>query len=50
MDREFSVSKTAEVLGIKNEENVRRWIREGRLVAKRRLGRKVNVVLLEDIV
>ena len=50
MDREFSVSKTAEVLGIKNEENVRRWIREGRLVAKRRLGRKGNVVLLEDIV
>ena len=50
MDREFSVSKTAEILGIKNEENVRRWIREGRLVAKRRLGRKGNVVLLEDIV
>lgn len=50
MSDSFSVSEILTMLGVKNEETVRRWIRENKLKAKRGLGRGGNSILLEDIV
>lgn len=45
----FSVADIATMLEV-NEESVRRWIREGKLAAERRLGRGGSLVALKDIV
>lgn len=45
----FSVADVAAMLGVR-EESVRRWIREGKLVAERRMGRTGSSVTLADIV
>lgn len=45
----YSVSDVANMLGV-NEETIRRWIRDGKLNAKRGLGRGGNSLLLEDVV
>lgn len=47
--RSFSVTDVAAMLGV-NEESVRRWIREGKLVANRRIGRAGSSVELKDII
>ncbi|MBE6957559.1 MAG: helix-turn-helix domain-containing protein [Ruminococcaceae bacterium] len=45
----YSVSDTAKMLNV-NEETVRRWIRDGKLKAKRGVGRGGNTLYLEDII
>ena len=50
MDKTYSVSMVATMLGVNHEESVRRWIREDRLKAKRGLGRGGSTILLEDVV
>lgn len=45
----YSVSDAAKMLNV-NEETVRRWIRDGKLQAKRAVGRGGNSLSLEDIV
>ena len=50
MDRVYSVSEVVDMFGVNHEETVRRWIRDGRLPAKRGLGRGGSTMLLEDIV
>lgn len=45
----YSVSDAAKMLNV-NEETVRRWIRDGKLQAKRAVGRGGNTLYLEDII
>ena len=45
----YSVSDAAKMLNV-NEETVRRWIRGGKLQAKRAVGRGGNTLYLEDII
>lgn len=50
MDKTFSVSDVSAMLGMKNEETIRRWIREEKLKAHRALGRGGSTMLLKDII
>lgn len=45
----YSVSDVAKMLGV-GSETVRRWIRDGKLLAKRVRGRNGNEITLEDVV
>lgn len=45
----YSVSDVAEMLNV-NEETIRRWIRDGKLHAKRAVGRGGNTLFLDDII
>ena len=47
--KQYSVVEAAKILGV-SEETVRRWIRDGRLEAKRGLGRNGNALDLNAIV
>ena len=47
--RTFSVSDVSKMLDV-GEESIRRWIRDGKLNAKRAVGRGGNTLYLEDIV
>ena len=45
----YTVSTVSKMLGV-NEETIRRWIRDGKLNAKRAVGRGGNSILLEDVI
>ena len=45
----YTVSDVGNMLGV-NDETVRRWIREGKIQAKRNMGRGGNSIRLEDVV
>ena len=45
----YTVPDVANMLGV-NNETARRWIREGKIYAKRNMGRGGNEVLLKDVV
>ena len=45
----YTVPDVANMLGV-NNETARRWIREGKIKAKRNMGRGGNEVLLKDVV
>ena len=47
--RVFSVNETASIFNV-SEETVRRWIRDGKLNAKRNLGRTGNEICLDAVV
>lgn len=49
MSKVYAVSDVARMLNV-NEETIRRWIREGKLTAKRAVGRGGNSINLEDVV
>ena len=49
MIKTYSVFAVSQMLNV-NEETIRRWIRDGKLLAKRAVGRSGNSILLEDIV
>lgn len=50
MDKVYTVSEVVDMFGVNHEETVRRWIRDGRLPAKRSLGRGGSTMQLEDII
>ena len=49
MKESYSVFDVSQMLNV-NEETIRRWIRNGKLPAKRAVGRSGNSILLADIV
>lgn len=47
--KSYSVADAAQMLNV-NEETIRRWIRDGKLKAKRAMGRGGNTIQLQDVV